>query len=58
MQIPEEIRELSTPIDIEGICAKEPNLVKRYVLRQQLEKQEAERQLKWEAWRKRQISFK
>lgn len=58
MQISEEIRELSTPIDIEGICAKEPNLVKRYVLRQQLEKQEAERQQKWEAWRRRQISFK
>lgn len=58
MQIPEEIRELSTPIDIEGICSKEPNLVKRYVLRQQLEKQEAERQQQWEAWRKKQISFK
>lgn len=58
MQIPEEIRELSTPIDIEGICAKEPNLIKRYVLRQQLEKQEAERQQKWEAWKRRQVSFK
>ena len=58
MQIPEEIRELSTPIDIEGICSKEPNLVKRYVLRQQLEKQEAVRQQQWEAWRKKQISFK
>lgn len=40
MQIPEEVRKYSTPIDIEGICAQEPNLVKRYVLRQQLEKQE------------------
>lgn len=58
MQIPEEVRKYSTPIDIEGICAQEPNLVKRYVLRQQLEKQEAERQQQWEAWRKKQISFK
>ena len=58
MQIPEEIRELSTPIDIEGICSKEPNLVKRYVLRQQLEKQEAERQRLFEEWRRRQINFK
>lgn len=58
MQIPKEIRELSTPIDIEGICAQEPNLVKRAILRQQLEKQEAERQQKWEAWRRKQISFK
>lgn len=33
MQIPEELRELSTPIDIEGICAKESNLVERYRLR-------------------------
>lgn len=46
MELPEEVRKYSTPIDIEGICAKEPNLVKRYVLRQQLEKQEAERQQK------------
>ena len=58
MQIPKEIRELSTPIDIEGICAKEPNPVKRYVLRQQLEEKEAERQQKWESWRKSQVSFK
>ena len=58
MQIPEEVRKYSTPIDIEGICAKEPNLVKRYVLRQQLEEKEAERQQKWESWRKSQVSFK
>lgn len=58
MQIPEEVRKYSTPIDIEGICAQEPNLVKRYVLRQQLEKQEAKRQQIWEAWRRKQISFK
>lgn len=58
MQIPEEIRKYSTPIDIEGICAQEPNLVKRYVLRQQLEKQEAERKQKWEAWKRSQVNFK
>lgn len=58
MQIPEEVRKYSTPIDIEGICVQDPNLVTRYVLRQQLEKQEAERQQIWEAWRKKQISFK
>lgn len=58
MQIPEEIKELMTPIDIEGICDKEPNLVKRYMLRQQLEAQEEERKLKLEEWRKKQVSFK
>ena len=58
MQIPEEIRKYSTPIDIEGICAQEPNLVKRYVVRRQLEKQEAERKQKWEAWKKKQVTFK
>ena len=58
MEIPEEVKKYSTPIDIEGICAQEPNLVKRYVLRQQLEKQEAERQQKWEAWKRTQVSFK
>lgn len=58
MEIPEEVRKYSTPIDIEGICAKEPNLVKRYVLRQQLEKQETERQQKWAAWKSKQVTFK
>lgn len=58
MEIPEEVRKYSTPIDIESICAKVPNLVKRYLLRQQLEKQEAERQQKWEAWKRTQVSFK
>lgn len=43
MEIPEDVRKYSTPIDIEGICDQEPDLIKRYVLRQQLEKQEAER---------------
>lgn len=57
MEIPEEVRKHSTPIDIEGICAQEPNLIKRYVLRQQLEEKEAERQQKWESWRKSQVSF-
>lgn len=58
MQIPEELRKYGTPIDIEGICAQEPDLIKRYMLRLQLEKQEAERKLKLEEWRSRQISFK
>lgn len=58
MQIPEVLRKYGTPIDIDGICAKEPDLIKRYVLRQQLEKQEAERKQKLEEWRNRQISFK
>lgn len=58
MEIPEEVRKHSTPIDIDGICAQEPNLIKRYVLRQQLEKQEAERQKKWEDWRNSQVNFK
>lgn len=58
MEIPEEVRKYSTPIDIEGICAQEPDLATQYVLRQQLEKQEAERQQKWEAWKRKQVSFK
>lgn len=58
MEIPEEVRKYSTPIGIEDICAKEPNLVKRYVLRQQLEKQEAERLQKWEAWKRKEVTFK
>lgn len=58
MEIPEEIKELMTPINIEGICDKEPNLVKRYMLRQQLEAQEEERKRKLEEWRKKQVSFK
>lgn len=58
MQIPEEVRRYGTPIDIEGICAREPNLIKRAILRQQLEKQEAERQRLFEEWRRRQINFK
>lgn len=58
MEIPEEVRKYSTSIDIEGICAQEPNLIKRYVLRQQLEKQEAERQQKWVAWKSKQVTFK
>lgn len=57
MQIPEELRELSTPIDIEGICAKESNLVERYRLRLELEKLEAERQRKFEEWKRKQIHF-
>lgn len=57
MQIPEELKELSTPIDIEGICAKESNLVERYKLRLKLEKLEAERQRKFEEWKRKQIHF-